>query len=60
MQPVYGAICRVDEVGTVETRATSRHREDGLSQKWLPERFISSHRGAICLESLKSNEYTTC
>jgi hypothetical protein len=40
MQPVYGAICGVDEVGTVEARATTRHREDGLRRNWLLERFI--------------------
>jgi hypothetical protein len=60
MQPVYGATCRADEIGTVEARATARYREDGLSRKWLLERFISGRPGPICLESPKSNEYTTC
>jgi len=60
MRPVYGAISRADEIGTVEARATARYREDGLNGKWLLERFISGRPGPICLESLKSNEYTTC
>ena len=60
MQPVYGAAYRVDEAGMVETNATTRHRENGRSRRLLLERFISSRSGPICLESLKSNEYTTC
>jgi hypothetical protein len=47
------------EDGAVEAHATLRRREDELRRRRLLERFASASDGWNCLESLKSNEYTT-